>query len=810
MKAIKLSINQKYREGMSPEELYEISRGDWKVGEESRQTAEYALAVANDTTPDDAGKKRPKVRALYKIHKWEQVQNDRWRFDGNAIDGELWEKCKGKKQARRTVQNPVGIIDLLVFSQFAHGIEKPHVENALTYIAEKCKSESNGILHVSKNKKPLTKYVLHHGKKCGVKDIIRIAYCYSISEQPNEPNKEFSQKQCDLFDNTSARWNTNIATKLLDGWGFKVSHEDSKAQNGEGNMKATELIKLLKQFNQIILYGPPGTGKTYAAKQIIQELFGAANGKNWQGTRWDIVQFHPSYNYEDFVRGIQVETNPKNEVTYKTTNRTFGIMCKNACKAPVEEPYVLIIDEINRANVSAVLGELIYALEYRGKKIRTPYSDELPHLDQNFPHNLIIPKNLYIIGTMNTADRTIGQIDYAIRRRFAFVHCKPDEKVISDSEAKELFVLVNEIFDEHLSPDFNAADVRIGHTYFITTEKETSKELGNRIIYQVIPILQEYVKDSVLQESATDAIDEIWEIAKQLIDDGSKSPNPPQSFPYDDSSEVSGHYFRWENGKRFGLGNTGRLMFGIIKDYVEQNHTITAEDLMEKFNFLTLNKRKPIELLRNISGKEELYFSDHSDQIPLKNADVVLVSNQWLVSNYSDTWRDILESMKLLGYSIVQYRIVSTNENGQRDWKYWNKYNFVSAGEDTACLRQIEGLRQGDLLFVCRTGNKTTQRNCIAYCKVESEQAIEVENIETQKGELLGDIQVDNGKTYREEFCNGRNIPDKAVVVEWIKILDKPVEVKGSHGGFRVNTIKKQDFRRLADAFSIPRPDAKT
>ena len=221
MKAIKLSINQKYREGMSSEELYEISRGDWKVGEESRQTAEYVLAVANDTAPDDDGK-RPKVRALYKIHKWKKVQDGKWRFEGDAVDGELWEKCKGKKQARRLAQNSVGIINLLVFSQFAYGIEKPHVESALAYIAEKGKSQNDGILHVSKNKKPLTTYVFHHGKKCGVKDIIRIAYCYSISEQPNDPNKEFSQTQCNLFDSTSARWNTNMATKLLRSWDFKV------------------------------------------------------------------------------------------------------------------------------------------------------------------------------------------------------------------------------------------------------------------------------------------------------------------------------------------------------------------------------------------------------------------------------------------------------------------------------------------------------------------------------------------------------------------------------------------------------------
>ncbi|MGU9951808.1 MAG: hypothetical protein ACNYPH_05835 [Gammaproteobacteria bacterium WSBS_2016_MAG_OTU1] len=184
--------------------------------------------------------------------------------------------------------------------------------------------------------------------------------------------------------------------KLIDG----VKSESKDSERGE-TMESKEL-KLLKQFKQIILFGPPGTGKTFGAKKLLKELFGVktdeelrqvqiytppggiGNIHNTHQHCWNIIQLHPSYNYEDFVRGVQVKTTAKGQVAYKTLNKIFGVMCQEAAKeyetAKTEERepknYALIIDEINRANVSAVLGELIYALEYRGDKIMTPYKVE--------------------------------------------------------------------------------------------------------------------------------------------------------------------------------------------------------------------------------------------------------------------------------------------------------------------------------------------------------------------------------------------------------------------------------------------------
>lgn len=175
--------------------------------------------------------------------------------------------------------------------------------------------------------------------------------------------------------------------------------------------------------------------------------------------------------------------------------------------------YVLIIDEINRANLPAVLGELIYALEYRGEKVQGMYSI-------NKDYDLVLPKNLFIIGTMNTADRSVGHIDYAIRRRFAFVDVLPRIDVIKLVEAKLLFIKVSSLFikndltsfkedsilirSEHLAEEFLPEDIWLGHSYFLAKDV---LEMKVKLKYEIIPILKEYIKDGVLKESAKDIID---------------------------------------------------------------------------------------------------------------------------------------------------------------------------------------------------------------------------------------------------------------------------------------------------------------
>jgi DNA replication protein DnaC len=345
-------------------------------------------------------------------------------------------------------------------------------------------------------------------------DIIKLIQAYIKAQGNDIGNKYFSRMVFMWF--SESRHPLNKGYKFLKELQIKIRMVQQQLQH--------EKIKsLIKQNYQIILQGPPGTGKTRLAKELAYALIKNEPlpsdeaekkeklmelGKN---ERFNLIQFHPAYSYEDFVRGIVAETKGI-EISYKVQDKVLAEMAANACKSenPSENPYVLIIDEINRANLPSVLGELIYALEYRGEEVQGMYG-----IGPSNDRKIILPKNLFIIGTMNTADRSVGNIDYALRRRFVFETVLPNRNVVSEA-AKDLFKKVTELFvkdadsfengngksSEYLSPDFLFGDVMLGHSYFIG-DKET---VENKLEHQVKPLLTEYVKDGVLKESATQII----------------------------------------------------------------------------------------------------------------------------------------------------------------------------------------------------------------------------------------------------------------------------------------------------------------
>lgn len=200
---------------------------------------------------------------------------------------------------------------------------------------------------------------------------------------------------------------------------------------------------------------------------------------------YQIVQFHPAYSYEDFVRGIVAKTDENGNIAYNVENKVLAAFAKKAQDNP-NGKYALIIDEINRANLPSVLGELIYALEYRGEAVTTMYELEKDR-------QIILPKNLYIIGTMNTADRSVGHIDYAIRRRFAFVDVQPNETIIESQKAKNIFKYLDSLFKEHLSPDFKKDDVMIGHSYFLVQDgfvaQRFERQSPSAVVNAILPSL---------------------------------------------------------------------------------------------------------------------------------------------------------------------------------------------------------------------------------------------------------------------------------------------------------------------------------
>jgi DNA polymerase III delta prime subunit len=304
-----------------------------------------------------------------------------------------------------------------------------------------------------------------------------------------------SENQLINTDQLSLRKLINTYSKVLD----KIK-EDNSMEKAIINDYADVLI----EKKQIILQGPPGTGKTRLAKQIARLLTKGDIKTEIEGIdEIKLVQFHPSYTYEDFVRGIVTEIDGNGRLEYKVKDKVFADFARRAQDDP-DRIHVVIIDEINRANLPAVLGELIYALEYRGKPVESMYSLKTKNQENR---EIIVPDNLYIIGTMNTADRSVSHLDYAIRRRFAFIPVLPDESIVTDPKAKELFIEISKLFQNgSLASDFKKEDVQIGHSYFILQKPE---DLEFRWEYEILPLLTEYRKDGILLESSKKEIEKL-------------------------------------------------------------------------------------------------------------------------------------------------------------------------------------------------------------------------------------------------------------------------------------------------------------
>ena len=228
-------------------------------------------------------------------------------------------------------------------------------------------------------------------------------------------------------------------------------------------------------------------------KMLILDINSSIQLKNTPGFAKTVYHRRPYY-----MRILELLKEWCPEIIRKEEKNTTEVIKKN---------YVLIIDEINRANLPSVLGELIYALEYRDKPVNSMY-------DIDGDNIIVLSKNLFIIGTMNTSDRSVGHIDYAIRRRFAFVDILPKQLNIENFQ-KEAFKKVSELFianyeeymlnnevvlkaAEYLTNDFRPEDVWLGHSYFIATDEE----FIIRKKYEIIPILKEYIKDGILKQSA--------------------------------------------------------------------------------------------------------------------------------------------------------------------------------------------------------------------------------------------------------------------------------------------------------------------
>jgi 5-methylcytosine-specific restriction enzyme B len=246
-----------------------------------------------------------------------------------------------------------------------------------------------------------------------------------------------------------------------------------------------EIAELLEENRQLVLYGPPGTGKTYLAKHLAAEL-----ADDTTDERVKLVQFHPSYAYEDFFEGYRPDKTDEGQVSFKLVAGPLRRLAEEAAKPGNEKkPYFLIIDEMNRANLAKVFGELYFLLEYRDDRIYLQYSPNEP---------FTLPDNLYIIGTMNTADRSIAMMDAAIRRRFAFIELHPQTEPVKGSLLRFLEARQLDTTPALLLDALNAAidewdrDLMIGPSYFMKPAAQTPAGLRRIWKYELMPLLEEH------------------------------------------------------------------------------------------------------------------------------------------------------------------------------------------------------------------------------------------------------------------------------------------------------------------------------
>ncbi len=244
-----------------------------------------------------------------------------------------------------------------------------------------------------------------------------------------------------------------------------------------------EIESMLVDKGAVVLYGPPGTGKTKTATELTEHFTGP------QG-EYEVVVFHASYSYEDFVEGLRPRASLSG-IDYPVVDGPLKRLAATAKTRP-KNRFVILIDEINRGNLARIFGDLILMLEYRNYDVRLPYSGE----------RFQLPDNIYLLGTMNSADRSIALVDYALRRRFAFIEFPPSTEVlaryfekcpprISPSIVLNLLTALNRKIrsEKSLGKSFE-----VGHAFFMEPDLDEAK-LGWIWRFKIMPLLAEYYFD---------------------------------------------------------------------------------------------------------------------------------------------------------------------------------------------------------------------------------------------------------------------------------------------------------------------------
>lgn len=344
--------------------------------------------------------------------------------------------------------------------------------------------------------------------------------CIITTDYPEDA--EFTIEELGLFDGLGPNQAVQdfleafvqLKDKFYERWEAEQGGRNHAANNGselkDGNHLVDELQELITSNKNLILTGAPGTGKTFLAKQLASRLVGAQSTKDDQyQSHVKFVQFHPSYDYTDFVEGLR-PYNQGGQLGFERKDGSFKALCKSALAAP-DETFVLIIDEINRGQVSKIFGELFFALDpdYRGPEglVETQYQNMVPDGDQ-FKKGFYVPENVYIIGTMNDIDHSLEPLDFAFRRRFAWREIAASERFDGMFSGAETFAF---------APDL-VAQVKL---YFTRLNDKIGADSGFGTAYQVGPAyflkLKNFTKDLSDLNAANDeqvkaCMEKLWAI----------------------------------------------------------------------------------------------------------------------------------------------------------------------------------------------------------------------------------------------------------------------------------------------------------